>query len=350
MSTRVYTEDQRLLPNLPQPTGKIGWIIGSAVSFGGTIGVGYVSIKSFIAGAVVNGGILGAGSLICAGACAYCCYRVVDALRTRSIESVEPTFDESTTKAHFLILRTIYNQLTALLQKDVSSDLEEVVTDVGLPGSINLQLTELSDELRELRNIKPVLNVATVDENVVMLRMVYTRLNKLLYSTTSIDLDQSIDDTPLDEFGNQQPIIDLEQSIDDTALCECINQQLAELELLLPDMREDLAKFKEIVETELANRSIASASISGFNSPSNDSSADRGLFSKLEALAKKVEKDQSRSASRYQSAYSSPAVYNKNSNLNTSLKVENNSSSVKKNLTFAINSDETNHLSDSDEG
>src|SRR5579862_7728617 len=100
-------ENQPLLPTSYQPNGKYRWLIGSVVSLGGTIGVGTISVQSFIAGAVLNGGILGAGSLICAGACAYCLYRFVDALRTRSIEPIAPIFDESAAKVNFLILRAI---------------------------------------------------------------------------------------------------------------------------------------------------------------------------------------------------------------------------------------------------
>ena len=183
--------------------------------------------------------------------------------------------------------------MNTLLDKDVP----EVVGDNSLPDSINQQMEELKQmlptkrrdlfELREVQihSIEPLTSVVDND-TVQILRMVHNRLNRLLDPTAIIDLEQRVDDKKLDEF---------------------INQQLTLLEEMLPTMRQDLVEFQEMVQTALTNRSMDSPSGSVLNSPSADSSAEKGLFSKLNALAKKVEKDQSsRNASRLPSTFSSP--------------------------------------------
>jgi hypothetical protein len=226
---RLSLEDQYLLTNRVQPpilntnqsTGKYHWIIASIASFGATGGVGYLSIKNFVSGSGIDGGILGGGALICAGACAYCVYRFVDALRTRSIEIITPNFDEEAAKT-----------------------------------------------------------------NTTVLRLIHSRLNTLL---------------------NESTIIDLEMRTDDAGLPDLIYQQINELELMLPDLRQQLADLQETIQTAINNKSMESRSGSAFNSPSHESSYEYGILGKLNALSKQVGTDQkSRSASRLQSTYTSP--------------------------------------------
>lgn len=224
--TQLPTENQLLFPRVQppirnQPNGKYRWLTASFATLGGTLGVGYYAIKNFISGANTAGGVLGVGSLVCAGACAYCVYRFVDALRARSIEIITPNFDEEAAKT-----------------------------------------------------------------NTTVLRVIHSRLNTLL---------------------NQSTNIDLEERIDDARLPDLINQQISELELMMPDMRRELAEMQETILAAINNRALESRSGSAFNSPSHESSYEYGILDKLNALSKQVGTDQkSRSASRLQSTYTSP--------------------------------------------
>jgi hypothetical protein len=154
MTTRQVqfsAENQPLIPNSYQPSGKKRWLFTAVVSAAGTGGVGYVAVKSFISGTFVNGGILTAGSLICAGACAYCCYRFVMALTTRDIEPVVLTTNVEANKANDLMLLTIHNRLNRLLDQTAMVDLEENIDQVKLYDSISQQLTQLEQMLPELQ-------------------------------------------------------------------------------------------------------------------------------------------------------------------------------------------------------
>ncbi len=146
-SLNAPTEQQHLLGGVPhrisnpnQPTGKYRWIIASVVSLGGIGGVSYVSVKSFIAGATANGVILGAGTLICAGACAYCMYRFVDSFRNRNIEQVDPVIDLESARTNTLMLRNIHVRLNALI-------IQPIYVDGAVDNEIiNQQLTKLETE------------------------------------------------------------------------------------------------------------------------------------------------------------------------------------------------------------
>ncbi len=156
---------------------------------------------------------------MCAGACVYCIYRVVIAIKYRNIQPIEPIHETAAAKA-----------------------------------------------------------------NVAMLRMVNTRLNTLL---------------------NDAVVVDLEAGVDDARLHETIGQQLTELEQMLPGLRTELDE----IQAALQSRSVSSPSGAGnLDSPASTDSFERNLLGKLDALSKKVGKDQSsRNASRLSSTQSSPA-------------------------------------------
>ena len=145
----------------------------------------------------------------------------------------------------------------------------------------------LAIKYRNVQPIVPVENIAASKANVAMLRMVNTRLNGLL---------------------NDTQIIDLEEGVADINLHESIGRQLHELEQMLPLLRGEIAELQATIQGALAGRSVSSPGAGGLDSPSVDSSFERGLLGKLDALSKKVGKDQSsRNASRLSSTTSSPA-------------------------------------------
>lgn len=254
MTTKpISTETQRLLMGVQNPPiGKKRWFFATATSLFGTGGATYVSVKSFISGAIVNGSILGVVTVVCAGSCIYCAYRFINALRTRAIEPVTPVFDEGAAKANVVMLRSIDNRLNAMLNETVETNLIERLDDNGLHDSIN--------------------------------------------------------------------------------------QHLAELEQILPDMRQELSELKDSIQAVILNRSAGSTYSSGCNSPSLGGSFESKLLGKLTDLSVKVGRDQlSRSASRNPSAYSSPTVLNSNSRI-TSPTYDNRSSPIRqRKLSFPIN-------------
>ncbi len=153
MTTKpISTETQRLLTGVHNPpTGKKRWLFASATSLFGTGGATYVSVKSFISGAIVNGSILGVVTVICAGSCIYCAYRFINALRTRTIEPVTPVFDEGAAKANILMLQSIDERLSAMLYETVEINLVEKLDGVRLHDSINQHLAELEQMLPTMR-------------------------------------------------------------------------------------------------------------------------------------------------------------------------------------------------------
>lgn len=222
-------EDAPLLRNSraqPQSAPRAGnmfrWLFAALGSGGVAIPQGYFSVTSFITKSTAAGGIFGAGTIVCAGSCVYCIFRVVNAIKYRNIQPLAPAPDMTAAKA-----------------------------------------------------------------DVQMLRVVHTRLNTLLTESEPIDL---------------------EAGVNDVQLHEAINGQLQELEQILPLMRTELDELRQTIHEVLANQSVESPDGIGLDSPSKEVSFERGILDKLNALAKKVGRDQSsRNNSRLSSAANSPA-------------------------------------------
>jgi len=261
-------------PTPSQPTGKWRWLVTSVVSFVGSSGVGYISVKSFIAKAVVEGGILGAGSLVCAGACVYCAIRFYNALTTRTVESITSVNDEMDTT---MILRPFHDRLSRLINPSAVNGLELRVEDRGLPEAINRQLTEL--EKSQTHQLKSITVMDVSSDNVLSLQTIETRLKIAL---------------------NAEPE-------DGATVQQSIGQLLAYLEEILPKMNQQLLELQEAIQNVMQNRFTQSQNTTGPNSPSADSSRETDLFARLNALDKQLKKDQvSRTSSRLSSVYSSP--------------------------------------------
>lgn len=136
----------------PRSSG-LGWWIFTTLAYGGGTGVtGYYSVTSIIAKSTTIGGALGAGALLCAGACAYCFYRVVVAIRHRDIKPIEPIENTAASKANVVMLRMIDSKLKTILNgTEAVVDLEAGVNDVELHESIHRSLSELAEMLPALR-------------------------------------------------------------------------------------------------------------------------------------------------------------------------------------------------------
>jgi hypothetical protein len=185
MTTRqINTEARPLLQNPYHSTGKKRWLAASVTSFLGTGGATYVSVKSFISGAIVNGTILGFVTVVCAGSCIYCAYRFINALRTRTIEPVTPVFDEGAAKANILMLQSIDSRLHVLLNETVEIDLNERLDVTGLHNSINQHLADLEQMLPEMRHelaeFKVLIQAATENRSI-------GSTNSSAYNSPSVD-------------------------------------------------------------------------------------------------------------------------------------------------------------------
>jgi hypothetical protein len=108
-------------------------------------------VTNFVAKSTVAGGVFGAGSLICAGACVYCIYRVVIAIRGRNVQQIEPIQETAAAKANVEMLRMIHTRLNTLLSESAPIDLEIGVNDVQLHEAIGGQLQELEQILPQMR-------------------------------------------------------------------------------------------------------------------------------------------------------------------------------------------------------
>ncbi len=105
--------------------------------------------------------------------------------------------------------------------------------------------------------------------------------------------------------------IDLEAGLDDSRLVNSINGRLLELEQILPEMRMQIDALRRDIQISLAGRSVNSPGVGALDSPivaGDDSSFGQGLLGRLDALAKRVAKDQtSRNSSGFNSFTSSPS-------------------------------------------
>lgn len=139
-------------PQSPLRSGGIfRWIFG-ILGTGGVAGTqGYFAVTSFVAKSTISGGVFGAGALVCAGACVYCVYRVVNAIKSRNIQPIAPTADITAARTNLQMLRMVHTRLNTLLSVSPATDLEAGVSDVQLHEAINGQLGELEQMLPQLR-------------------------------------------------------------------------------------------------------------------------------------------------------------------------------------------------------
>jgi len=134
-------ETDHLLPPPPvQSHNRILWGLGTVVSFGASSLSGYKAVMSFLASRNSDGGAFSLAAVVCAGACIYCCARIVISLRTKNIQPINTD--------HQMLVK-IDNRLIEILQPE--EDVELGYPPRSLYDSINSKLSMLQELLPDLQ-------------------------------------------------------------------------------------------------------------------------------------------------------------------------------------------------------